>query len=73
MKKILAHHTFSDKLTMSYPDGLESIIGEEPLFITLAEYESLKGYLCLTKTCLVTVSLDITPVVINVCSFVLQS
>ena len=51
---------------MSYPDGLKSIIGDEPLFVTLAEYDTLKGYLCLTKTCLVTVSLDIVPVVINV-------
>lgn len=51
---------------MSFPNGLKHIIGEEPLFVTLAQYSSQKGYLCLTKTALVTVSLEIHPIVINV-------
>ena len=54
---------------MSYLDGLRTIIGDEPLYVTLAEYETLSGYLCLTKTSLVTVSLDLIPVVVNVSPF----
>ena len=58
---------FFCRFFMSFPDGLEKIIGEKPLFVTLAEYETQKGYLCLTQTTLVTISLDLMPIVINVC------
>ncbi|KAH7824631.1 uncharacterized protein MONOS_3330 [Monocercomonoides exilis] len=51
---------------MTYPNGLEKIIGDEPTYVSLVHYEGLKGYFCLTKTAISTVSLDINPIVINI-------
>lgn len=51
---------------MSYPNGLASIIGDEPLFVSLVQFEDRKGYFCLTKNSVVVVTLNLSPIVINV-------